>query len=218
MTASNLSANALTPRRSRDQAAVAAPRSAPASADGAAVNGASADADWPWLQAAMEMAWRSQAGLPVTPQSRDCAWTAMPRVARRTAAPGTRSVATARAFTLRTLQKWGADLCCEDASSVVTELMTNALQHALPDLQDGGTRRRARPIRLGLADAGPYVICAVADPSPDQPTQRQPDWQDEAGRGLLVVEALSDLWGCAIAPSGQGKVVWAALAAPSRSS
>jgi hypothetical protein len=123
---------------------------------------------------------------------------------------------TTRAFTLRTLQNWGADLCCEDASSVVTELMTNALRHGLPQLIRDGADQPACPIRLGLADAGAYVICAVADPSPQQPAPRQPDWHDEAGRGLLVVAALSDLWGCAIAPSGQGKVVWAALAAPQR--
>jgi hypothetical protein len=61
------------------------------------------------------------------------------------------------------------------------------------------------------------VICAVADPSTDLPTLRRPAWQDEAGRGLLVVGSLSDQWGSCTAPDGRGKVVWAAFAAASRS-
>ena len=137
----------------------------------------------------------------------------MPRVATRTPAPVTRSIATTRAFTLRTLQKWGAEPRSEDAAAVVTELMTNALRHALPQLaRERVAASSAWPIRLGLADPGPYIICAVADPSTDLPAVRQPDWQDEAGRGLLVVSSLSDQWGCCVAPNGAGKVVWAAFA------
>jgi anti-sigma regulatory factor (Ser/Thr protein kinase) len=112
---------------------------------------------------------------------------------------------------------WGADQRADDAAAVVTELMTNALRHALADLPANGETPSAWPVRLGLADPGPYVICAVADPSPQVPTPRQPDWQDEAGRGLLVVSSLSDQWDFCTAPAGQGKVVWAAFAATSRS-
>jgi len=101
--------------------------------------------------------------------------------------------------------------------------MTNALRHALAELPADSeppadrTGTSAWPIRLGLVDPGPYVICAVADPSTELPAMRRPDWQDEAGRGLLVVGSLSDQWGCCTAPDGQGKVVWAAFAATSRS-
>ena len=104
-----------------------------------------------------------------------------------------------------------------DAAAVVTELMTNALRHALPELPDDGAALASWPIRLGLADPGPYVICAVADPSTDIPAPRHSDWQDEAGRGLLVVASLSDQWGYCAAPADHGKVVWAAFATASPS-
>ena len=110
------------------------------------------------------------------------------------------------------MQKWGAENRSDDAAAVVTELMTNALRHALTGLPGDGRATSTWPIRLGLADPGPYVICAVADPSTQPPAPRLPDWQDEAGRGLLVVGSLSDEWGCCTAPDGQGKVVWAAFA------
>ena len=173
-------------------------------------------ADWPWLPAAVQMAWRSCGCLPASRDghaARAGQWAVMPRVATRTPAPVTRSIATTRAFTLRTLQKWDAEPRSEDAAAVVTELMTNALRHALPQLaRERVAASSAWPIRLGLADPGPYIICAVADPSTDLPAVRQPDWQDEAGRGLLVVSSLSDQWGCCVAPNGAGKVVWAAFA------
>jgi Histidine kinase-like ATPase domain len=177
--------------------------------------------DWPWLETAVHMAWRSCGSLPPVPsatEDRAGGWATAPRVALRTPPPATRSVATARAFTLRTLERWGVVARGADAAAVVTELLTNALRHALPRLTDDSATAPSWPIRLGLADAGPYVICAVADPSTDIPAPRYSDWHDEAGRGLLVVASLSDQWGYCAAPADQGKVVWAAFstASPSR--
>jgi hypothetical protein len=176
--------------------------------------------DWPWLEAAVQMAWRSCGCLPPVPfalEDRAGGWATAPRVATRTPPPATRSVAPARAFTLRTLEKWGVVARGADAAAVVTELLTNALRHALPALTDDCPTGPAWPIRLGLADPGPYVICAVADPSTDIPAPRHSGWQDEAGRGLLVVASLSDRWGYCAAPADQGKVVWAAFATASPS-
>jgi two-component sensor histidine kinase len=114
------------------------------------------------------------------------------------------------------MAKWGVVGRGADAAAVVTELLTNALRHALPALTGDG-ETPSWPIRLGLADAGPYVICAVTDPSTDLPAERHADWRDEAGRGLLVVAALSDQWGYCTAPDDKGKVVWAAFATASSS-
>jgi hypothetical protein len=174
--------------------------------------------DWPWLEAAVHMAWRSCGCLPPVPSAlehRAGGWATAPRVAMRTPPPVTRSVATARAFTLRTFEKWGVVARGADAAAVVTELLTNALRHALPPLTGDTAMPPTWPIRLGLADPGPYVICAVADPSTVLPAPRLSGWQDEAGRGLLVVASLSDQWGCCAAPADQGKVVWAAFATDS---
>jgi len=195
----------MTPRMAHhDPLPAAAPQSAPA-------QGVSST-DWPWLQAAVHMAWQACCVPPAGPAAGTPEWSSAPRVATRTPVPVTRSIATARAFTVRILQKWGVESRGEDAAAVVTELMTNALRHALTELPADSGVRSAWPIRLGLADPGPYVICAVADPSNEPPAPRRPEWQDEAGRGLLVVGSLSDQWGCCTAPGGLGKVVWAAFA------
>ena len=210
MTTRNLDAIATTPQMA-DQGAP--PPAVPQSGTARSAGGA----DWPWLQAAVQMAWRACRWTAAAPSADVAAWSTAPRVATRTPVPVTRSIATARAFTLRTMQKWGAESRCDDAAAVVTELLTNALRHALAQRPAASGVTPSWPIRLGLADPGPYVICAVADPSAELPAPRRPDWQDEAGRGLLVVGSLSDQWGCCTAPGGQGKVVWAAFAATSRS-
>ena len=101
-----------------------------------------------------------------------------------------------------------------DIAIVVSELVTNALRHALG--ASGDTRLR-RPIRLGLLQPGPCVLCAVADPSKAAPTLRTPGSLAETGRGLHIICALSDQWGYTT-PDDAGKVVWALfrprLAAP----
>jgi hypothetical protein len=48
----------------------------------------------------------------------------------------------------------------------------------------------------------------VADPSPRPPQPKEPDYLAESGRGLHVIDALSDRWGSTV-PTDAGKVVWA---------
>jgi len=50
----------------------------------------------------------------------------------------------------------------------------------------------------------------VLDPSDCAPVLRMPDRNDEAGRGLQMVDALSDVWGWSPV-TGRGKAVWAIL-------
>ena len=80
-----------------------------------------------------------------------------------------------------------------DIAIVVSELLANALRHALPG--SGDTRPR-QPIRLGLLQPGPRVLCAVADPGKTAPAPRMPGSLDETGRGLHLIRALRDQWGC----------------------
>ncbi len=162
---------------------------------------------WHWLTPAAEMAatvsrgWPGdRAGSPVMP---GCA--GFPKVATRTPEVGAESVRAARDFTASTLHRWGVTERCEDIVVVVSELMTNALRHAVP--QPGMTGPR-RPIRLGLLQPGAWVLCAVADPSDQVPTPKDPGQLDETGRGLHVIASLSDDWGCTT-PGPLGKVVWA---------
>jgi len=90
----------------------------------------------------------------------------------------------------------------------VSELVTNALRHALPGY--GGAQSR-RPIRLGLLQLSHCLLCAVADPSTAAPVIRPSGSLGETGRGLHIICALSDRWGCATTDTG--KVVWAMFTA-----
>jgi len=80
-------------------------------------------------------------------------------------------------------------------------------RHALPGSGDALERR---PIRLGLLQPGPCVLCAVADPSNAAPVLQMPGSLAETGRGLQIICQLSDQWGYA-ASGRTGKVVWAIL-------
>jgi two-component sensor histidine kinase len=140
----------------------------------------------------------------------------MPRVATHTPVPASHAIAIARTFTLQTMQKWGVNDRADDIVAVVTELLTNALRHALPQAESTASPPSSWPIKVGLLHPGSHVVCAIADPSTQMPELREPDWQDESGRGLLVVSALSDHWGTCAAPDEQGKVVWSAFMTRSR--
>lgn len=159
-----------------------------------------------WLMLAAEMAglagasWRSP---PVT------GWACPPRIATRALSAQAGSVRAARYFTLATLRRWGTAHSSQDIAIVVSELVTNALRHALPGPGDTCPRR---PVRLGLLQQGPYVLCAVADPGTAAPVPRTPGSLAETGRGLQMICAFSDLWGYTT-PGEAGKVVWAMFTA-----
>jgi hypothetical protein len=133
----------------------------------------------------------------------------LPRIATLALSAQPGSVRAARDFTIATLRRWGTAHSSQDIAIVVSELLTNALRHAQPG--PGGTQPR-RPVRLGLLQQGPWVLCAVADPSKAIPVARTPGSLAEAGRGLQMICAFSDQWGYTT-PSDAGKVVWAMFAA-----
>jgi len=111
----------------------------------------------------------------------------------------------ARDFAVATVRRWGAAECADDVAIVASELVTNALRHALPG---SGEAQPRRPVRLGLLQPGPCVLCAVADPGRAVPVMAEADVLAETGRGLHVVGTLADLWGYTT-PSDKGKAVWA---------
>lgn len=157
-----------------------------------------------WLTPAVKMAGLARADWPAPPNAA-LRWRSVPRIATRTPVMDAEAVCDARHFTIATLQRWGVVERCEDIAIVVTELLTNALRHALPA---SGVTTPLRLVRLGLARPGPWVLCAVADPSQRTPVPRAPDYLAETGRGLHVIAALSDDWGYT-APSDMGKILWA---------
>ena len=156
-----------------------------------------------WLILAAEMAGQAKGGWRPSPDPASAGRPRLPRIATRTLSADARSVRAARDFTAATLRRWGTAERGQDIAIVVSELLTNALRHALPRSGD----IPGRPIRLGLLQPGPCVLCAVADPSTAAPAPRAPGSWAETGRGLHIIYALSDQWG--YAPSEGGKVVWA---------
>jgi len=122
---------------------------------------------------------------------------------------GPQSARNARRLTRNTLRDWGLGPLAEDAEAIVGEFVANAVTHAALLANEG---RRIGPDNLGLRllRRTGEVICAVLDPSDVAPVLRVPGAAEECGRGLQMVDALSDVWGWSPV-AGRGKAVWAIL-------
>jgi anti-sigma regulatory factor (Ser/Thr protein kinase) len=98
------------------------------------------------------------------------------------------AVPLARAHLRQLLSCWGWAELSPDAGVVVSELVTNAVAAS-------AGLRAAAPVLVWLGSDGHCLLLAVADVSP-RPPVRLDVWPDaEGGRGLALVEALSDRWG-----------------------
>ncbi|MBO0819362.1 MAG: ATP-binding protein [Nocardiopsaceae bacterium] len=119
---------------------------------------------------------------------------------------GPQSARAARRLTRNTLRGWGLTSLSEDAESIVGEFVANAVTHA----GAGAGHKPADGLGLRLLRRTGEVICAVLDPSDHAPVLKSPGGADEAGRGLQMVDTLSDVWGWSPV-AGRGKAVWAIL-------
>ncbi len=82
------------------------------------------------------------------------------------------------------------------AELMACELATNCVQHAHCDFE------------LVIHVEG-RIRVEVRDTNRGRPVAGRPTPEDRSGRGLRIVEAMSDTWG--ITPSRSGKIVWFAL-------
>ena len=96
---------------------------------------------------------------------------------------------------------------CDQAELVVSELVTNAIQHGLRSAQQ---TIGEYPVGLRLLAQAPFVTCMVTDPGSQLPMRDRSDPMGESGRGLCVVESCSLRWGWQPLEAG-GKLVWALL-------
>jgi anti-sigma regulatory factor (Ser/Thr protein kinase) len=121
--------------------------------------------------------------------------------------PELRSVGIGRSFTRMMLRQWGLAGLCDQAELVVSELVTNAIQHGLLS-----ARRTIEeyPVSLRLLAQAPFVTFMVTDPGSKLPIHEPGEELAESGRGLRVVESCSRRWGWQPLEAG-GKVVWAQL-------
>jgi anti-sigma regulatory factor (Ser/Thr protein kinase) len=134
-------------------------------------------------------------------------WWDSPAVAACTLGSGAQSGRTARKFTRNTLREWGLVSLADDAEAIVGEFVANAVSHGA---RAAATTEAGQPLGLRLLRRTGEVMCAVLDPSDTAPVLRVPDRSEEDGRGLQMVDALSDVWGWSPV-TGRGKAVWAIL-------
>lgn len=107
------------------------------------------------------------------------------------------SVAGARGFVTDVLTEHDLPSLVDDVQLVVSELATNALVHA----------RTSFTVKLRTA-LGPAVVLEVRDGSRTGPKLLASASLDITGRGVAIVNALSQAWGIDEFKGG-GKSVWA---------
>ncbi|MFI6346042.1 ATP-binding protein [Streptomyces sp. NPDC050560] len=111
----------------------------------------------------------------------------------------------ARLLSVGELHRWGvAPSVTDRAGQVIAEMASNAVLHG---------RVRGRDFRIALVLDASELLIEVSDARGErQPVVRSAPC-DEHGRGMLLVDALSDDWGASQRPPG-GKTVWARLQLP----
>lgn len=129
--------------------------------------------------------------------------------------PMASAVPCARRHVRLVLVEWGLPELAGPTEQVVSELMTNAVAatYGLVGSRFGGRwSAGVPPVRLWLAADTQQVVVQVWDGSDRMPAPKDLDPDAEHGRGLWLVEALSDDWGAFRPAHASGKVTWAAVA------
>jgi PAS domain S-box-containing protein len=107
------------------------------------------------------------------------------------------SVPEGRAFLGKALTGWDCGRMADDARLLLSEILTNAVQHA------------TGPIGLHLCRTATDLTVEISDHSPHLPQPRSATEDEESGRGLILVRALADSWG--VRPTDAGKTTWFTL-------
>ncbi|HVM06273.1 MAG TPA: ATP-binding protein [Acidimicrobiales bacterium] len=114
--------------------------------------------------------------------------------------PEPSSTRAARRLVTDALEAAALDGAVTSAALVVSELATNAVLHA------------RTPFEVRLRVGAGAVRIEVRDGSTRRPTVRNFSDAASSGRGLQVVQQLSEEWGVEADADGSGKTVWALVA------
>lgn len=91
---------------------------------------------------------------------------------------------------------------CDAAVLLISELFTNAVLHTASARISCEVRVTPEHVRLDVHDQGAQDEAL---------SPRRPDSRAESGRGLLLVDSLSEAWGVTARAGGVGRTVWAVL-------
>ncbi|MCX4724283.1 ATP-binding protein [Streptomyces sp. NPDC090052] len=124
---------------------------------------------------------------------------------------GGQAVGEGRRFSGSLLRDWALSPLVDNAALIVSELLSNALRYGL-----GALPARSAPgpaVWLGMLRRRGTVLFAVCDSSTAVPRVKEPDFMAQSGRGLHIIDCLSETWGWTT-PDNDGKAVWAAVSCP----
>lgn len=120
--------------------------------------------------------------------------------------------AVARAFVRSTLPAWRLASLIEGAELVASELASNAVAASTDSCgRPVYVSNRVPVVWVCLLTDGVRVLMEVWDQAPGVPAVQDADGVDEGGRGLALVDAITDGWGWYPASRLPGKVVWAEI-------
>ena len=109
-----------------------------------------------------------------------------------------------RHLVLELLRAWDVPHDREDAALLLTELVSNVVDHAGGDAD----------LTLELGASDDWLRIAVVDGSSDRPVVRELTLDGPRGRGMQIVQAIADRWGAE--DHRGGKRVWFELRSPDR--
>ena len=112
------------------------------------------------------------------------------------------AVPCARLHARQVLWEWGIGHLGDSAGLLVTELVANAVR-ASRDMTP------VPAVRLWLLSDSAQILILVWDASPQPSVPTGVTDEAEHGRGLTLVEAVSEQWGWYPREDGDGKFVWA---------
>lgn len=113
------------------------------------------------------------------------------------------AVACGRLHAKQLLWEWKLDVLADDAETLVSELLTNAVKASR-------SLHEASFVTLRLLANRHQLVIEVWDQHPDDPQPHVADIDAEHGRGFMVIDALARRWGYHRV-SANLKVVWCEL-------